>query len=137
MPQRLTPQDALVYTMLTMAASDSSVAEAELNRIRTLVRELPLFRSYDESRLIAAAQECARLLTQPGGFANVLRQLTDTIPAHLHETAYALAFEVAIADLNLSLDEQRFLTSLATTLGLSALDCEALERGARARHRLP
>ncbi|MEM8663811.1 MAG: Tellurite resistance protein TerB, partial [Pseudomonadota bacterium] len=56
-------------------------------------------------------------------------------PKPLHETAYALAVEVAAADLNIQQEELRFLAMLRDALGLEKLVVAAIERGARARHR--
>ena len=52
----------------------------------------------------------------------------------LYETAYALAVEVAAADLDVGQEELRFLEMLQDKLGLDALVKTAIERGARARH---
>lgn len=134
MSERLTPQDALAYVMLTMAAIDSTITAEEFDRMRTIVRELPVFNGFAESRIASCAQECARLISEPGSFANVLSVVQDALPAHMHDTAYALAVEVAITDLEIGEAEERFLAMLARTLGLSRLTCDGIERSAKARH---
>ena len=53
----------------------------------------------------------------------------------LHETAYALAVEVAAADLHVEQEELRFLQMLRDRLDLDSLTVAAIERGARARYR--
>jgi len=55
-------------------------------------------------------------------------------PDRLHETAYALAVEIAAADLDVKPEELRFLQMLRDALELDSLTCAAIERGARARH---
>ncbi|MCX7351602.1 MAG: Tellurite resistance protein TerB, partial [Alphaproteobacteria bacterium] len=52
----------------------------------------------------------------------------------LRETAYALAVEVAAADLAVGKEELRFLAMLRDTLGLDKLVTAALERSAIARY---
>ena len=54
---------------------------------------MPVFNGFSESRIATCAQECAHLISEPGGFANVLSVVQDALPAHMHDTAYALAVE--------------------------------------------
>ncbi len=61
--------------------------------------------------------------------------IREGLPDTMFETAYALAAEVAASDLDVRDEEVRFMEMLADTLGLDALVCAALERGARVRHR--
>ena len=49
MPETLTPQQALIYAMITTSASDNSMTDAELRRIGWVVKELPAFRDFDET----------------------------------------------------------------------------------------
>jgi hypothetical protein len=57
------------------------------------------------------------------------------LPARLHETAYALAVEVAAADLHVEQEELRFLQMLRDRLDLDKLAVAAIESSARARYR--
>jgi hypothetical protein len=98
------------------------------------VRELPPFLRYNGDWLAGAAQECGKLLTKANGFETVLEVVKNSLPAHLHETAYVLAAEVAASDLESHAEEERFLAMLAAKLGLDRLTCAALERAAKARH---
>jgi len=49
-------------------------------------------------------------------------------------TAYALAAEIAAADLSVTTEEVRLLQMLRNNLGLEKLTTAALELAARARH---
>lgn len=132
--QRLSAPEALIYAMVTTAAADRRISENELARIGSIVKELPPFLAYDRNWLADEAQECGKLLAKPHGVAKVLVLIKDGLPAHLRETAYVLAAEVAATDLEVRPDETDFLKMLADILGLDALTCAALERAARARH---
>jgi tellurite resistance protein len=136
MPQ-LTPQEALLYAMVTVAAVDRRVTDDELSRIGSVVQDLPVFRETGGDWLAREAQDCGKILTKPEGVTRVLALVREGLPPHLHETAYALAAEVAASDLTVKDEEMDFLEMLADTLGLDELICAALERGARARHRIP
>lgn len=131
----LTPQEALIYAMVTVAAVDRTLSEGELQRINTMIRELPAFRGVEGEWLIREAQDCGKLLAKPDGVLKVVRLIVEALPAGLRETAYALAAEIAASDLAIKDDQRKFLELLAEGLGLDDLVCAALERSAQARHR--
>lgn len=134
MPQALSPQEALVFAMMTTAAVDRRITGDELSRIGSIVHQLPIFRGRDDAWLTMEAQECGKVLSREGGLDEVLELIATALPAHLHETAYALATEVAATDLKVKLEEVRFLELLAEKLKLDKLIVAALERAAKARH---
>ena len=70
-----------------------------------------------------------------GGVAAAVDAIKKSVPVRLRETAYALAVEVAAADLDVRQEELRFLELLRDKLEISKLVVSAIERGARARHR--
>jgi uncharacterized membrane protein YebE (DUF533 family) len=134
MTPQLTPQESLIYAMMTVAAVDRQITEQELSRIGGIVRELPAFRDFGSDWLSREAQDCGRILAKPGGVDRVLEMVGAGLPPQLRETAYVLAAEVAASDLTIKAEETQFLELLADELGLDELICAALERGARARH---
>lgn len=134
MSARLTPQEALIYAMVTVSAADRTITTEELARIGSIVKELPPFHDYTDDWLADAAQDCGKLLRRPNGIENVLTLINASLHPRLHETAYVLSAEVAASDLSVHASELHFLGMLATALGLDSATCAALERGARARH---
>jgi hypothetical protein len=64
----------------------------------------------------------------------VLVLIRSNLPKKLRETAYAVALEVAAADLDVAPEETRFLEMLRDTLDLDKLTTAAIERGIRARN---
>ncbi len=135
MSARPTPQQALIYAMITTAAADRDISDAELRRIGSIVRELPPFHGFEEDWLVAEAQACGKVLAKKDGLPRILQLVRDGLPPHLYETAYVFAAEVAATDLRVDVEEVRFLEMLAEKLGLDKLTCAALERAAKARHR--
>ncbi len=135
MTPQLTPQEALIYVMVTVAAADRQITGVELQRISSMVNDLPVFRETNGDWLAREAQDCGKILAKPDGVRRVLALVGEALPSHLRETAYALASEVAASDLALKDEEMDFLQMLADELALDELVCAALERGARARHR--
>lgn len=134
MTARLSPQEALVYAMITASAVDRVMTDDELSRIGSIVQQLPPFQGYGQDWLVRKAEECGAALAKPNGLDNVLDMIAEALPQRLRETAYVLAAEVAASDLKVKLEEVRFLEMLAEKLSLDALICAALERAAKARH---
>ncbi len=77
----------------------------------------------------------ARCSSRTTASTTVLAIVSSSLPARLHDTAYALAVEVAAVDLHVEQEELRFLQMLRDTLNLDKLTVAAIERGARARYR--
>lgn len=135
MHSQLTPQEALIYAMVTVAAVDRQITRVELDRINGMVRELPALRGIADSWLSNEAQACGRILAKPDGVTTVVAMIVAALPSNLRETAYALAAEVAASDLAIKDDERDFLELLANALQLGPLVRVALDYSANARHR--
>ena len=134
MTSPLSPQEALIYAMMTVAAVDRQVSEQELSRIGGDRQGAAGLQRFGGDWLSREAQDCGRILAKPGGVDRVLEMIAAALPPELYETAYVLAAEVAASDLAIKAEETQFLELLADELGLDELICAALERGARARH---
>jgi tellurite resistance protein len=129
-------QDVLIYAMVTISAVDRVISDAELAKIGNVVTQLPVFASYDQENLVKTAEACGNILGDEDGLDTILSQIESTLPEKLHETAYALAVEVAAVDRIVHNEEIRFLELLRDKLRLDKLTIAAIERGARARHQV-
>jgi tellurite resistance protein len=127
-------EQALIYTMVTMSGVEGKVNAIELAEIRQLVQTLPIFRNFDEHRLMTVAQEAGEILQEPEGLTAILGLVKQALSPRLRETAYALAVEVAASDLAVGKEELRFLAMLRDSLGLDKLVTAAIERSAIARY---
>ena len=135
MDQTPSTQEALIYLMVIMSASDREMTDAELGRIGSMIRTLPVFYGFDEDRIIEVARACQQRLQQENGPDRVLDIIRDVVPTSLHDTAYSLAVEVAAADLYVEPEEKRMLQIVRSRLKMEPLVAVAIERAARARHR--
>jgi tellurite resistance protein len=131
---KLTPHEALIFLMITMSAVDRQISDHELERISQIVRQLPVFMGFDFDSLPAAAVRCGELLGKEDGLDELLEMAEASLPKKLYETAYALAVEVAAADLKVPDEEIRLLELLRDQFHLDKLVTAAIERSARARH---
>jgi len=134
MTEPLGHHEALIYTMVTMSAVDRTMTDAEIARIGEIVSNLPIFAEYDSDNLVQASEDCGEILGQANGLQLVLQLIRSALPKKLRETAYAVALEVAAADLNVRPEETRFLEMLSDNLELDKLTTAAIERGIRARN---
>jgi tellurite resistance protein len=134
MSEPLNHHAALIYVMVTMSAVDRTMTDAELARIGELVSHLPIFRDFDQENLVKTAEGCGEILSADGGLDHVLVLIRSNLPQKLRETAYAVALEVAAADLDVRPEETRLLEMLRDALDLDKLTTAAIERGIRARN---
>ena len=134
MTSPISHHEALLFVMVTMSAVDRQMTDDELRRIGQIVETMPVFRDFNKDSLISVAESCGGYLSQDDGLTTVLDMVAETLPPKLYETAYAVAVEVAAADLHVEQEELRFLQMLRDTLNLEKLTVSAIERGARARH---
>lgn len=128
-------QDALIYVMVITSAADSAMTDRELSSMGQVVRTLPVFNGFDENRIISVAQECGERLQAANGMNDVLDLIVASLPERMRDTAYAVAVEIAAADLNVQQEELRLLQILRDRLGLDKLTVAAIERSAQARFR--
>lgn len=135
MAKPISEHEALIYAMVTLSAADRTMTDDELMKIGDIVRTVPVFEGFDADRLVTVAEACGALLQDDEGLSNMLAIISASLPERLHETAYALAVEVAAADLHVEQEELRFLQLLRDRLGLDRLAVAAIERSARVRYR--
>lgn len=134
--KEIPPHEALIYVMILTSAADSNMTDAELTRIGTMVQTLPPFREFDSDQLTVIARKCQEMLQDDDGLDNVLETIKSSLPAKAYDTAYALAVDVAAADLAVNQVELRILQLIRDKLDLDKLTVAAIERGAMARFRV-
>ena len=131
----LAPHDALLHIMLLSAFSDTGLSDVELSEIEGMIVHWPVFVGFDRGRLEAVASSWAEQLNGSDGLEGVLDRAVEALPERLHDTAYALAVDVAVADLELGQEELRLLEMLRDRLQVDRLVTAAIETAARARHK--
>jgi tellurite resistance protein len=131
---KLSPQAALIYTMVLAAAADRDMTDGELRAIEEMIVFLPAFRDFDIASIAGIASDCTDLLTKENGLDIAFARIKPALAtSRLHECAYALACDIMAADGTVSQEELRFLELLRDELEVGRLAAAAIERGARAR----
>lgn len=133
---KVSPHEALVYLMVTVAAADQAMTDAELSQIGNVIRTFPIFRDFNRDNLVKIAERCSKILDDEDGLDRILDIVHDALPEKLYETAYAMAIEVAAADLHVEQEELRLLQMLRDRLDLDKLVVGAIEHSARVRYRV-
>lgn len=134
LPHSLTAEDCLIAVMMTVSLSDGQIRTSELLRIEEIVDHLPVFANYDADRIKTVSQTVFDLMSEEDGLDALFGLVRENLPAHLWETAYAIACDVAAADAVMREGELRFLEEIRYELNIDRLHAAAIERGARARH---
>jgi tellurite resistance protein len=130
----LDAQEALVCTMVLVAATGGGISDREIGVMSGLVQTLPAFHDFSTGRLQAATDAAVGLLDEEDGLTHAAKMIRAALEPRLRETAYALACEVAAADRMAQQDCLRMLEFNRQELHLDPLITAAIERGARARH---
>ena len=131
----LDPQEALVCTMVLVAATDGGITDREIGVMSGLVQTLPAFNGFSTEQLDAATEAAINLLREDDGLNHAGRLIREALPMRLRETAYALACEVVAGDGFASQPTLQMLEFVLGELHLDPLVASAIERGTRARYR--
>jgi len=133
--QSLNAPEALVLTMVLVAAADGGMTDREIGVMAGQVQTLPAFQDFTTDQLQEAADAAVSLLDEEEGLQHAARLIRGALNRRLRETAYALACEVIAADQVASQDTLRMLEFVQSELDLDPLVAAAIERGVRARYR--
>jgi tellurite resistance protein len=131
---RLSAQEALVCTMVLVAATGGGISDREIGVMAGIVQTLPVFADFTSDELDAATETAIVLLREDDGLKHAARLIRDALEPRLRETAYALACDVVAVDGFVAQDSLQLLDFVKTELRLDPLVAAAIERGARARH---
>ena len=126
---------ALIYVMVLVSAADREMTDAEMRSIGEIVRFLPVFQDFDPEELPKVASSCVEILDEEDGLDRIFGLIGRALPERLRETAYAMACDVAAADLRAGQEELRMLEMIRHRLDIDRLAAAAIERAAAARHR--
>ncbi|OUR78815.1 hypothetical protein A9Q83_06345 [Alphaproteobacteria bacterium 46_93_T64] len=129
----LTLHTALISTMVIVSAADGDMTDREFKTIGDIVKTLPVFSEYNEEHLLADAKSGMELLGGADELSSIATKIKAVLPKKLHDTAYALACDIAVCDGQLSQEELRMLEILRHGLDVDRLSAAAIERGAATR----
>ena len=122
--------------MTLSAATDGDISDKELNIINFLFTTLPIFENINNDYLSKKMIECMELTELESNFENILDLINDGLSSNkdLKKTAYILALEVMMADLNIIEESARFLELLGDSLELNNLETSAIKHTIRSKY---
>jgi uncharacterized membrane protein YebE (DUF533 family) len=129
----ISPQEALIYTMVAAAESDREIADGEIEIIGDLVNHLPIFGGVDRAAMTAMATRGSEMLAQAGGSDRVFGLIRQALPMALRETAYALACDIIAVDSRLNRAEMRVLDEVRVQLEVDPAMARVIEQVAQVR----
>ena len=132
--KNLDAPEALVLTMVLVAAADGGMTDREIGAMAGQVQTLPVFHEFTTERLGAVTDAAVRLLDEEDGLQHAARLMRGALEPRLRETAYALACEVVAANQVARQRTLEMLDFVRDQLHLDTLIAAAIERGVRARH---
>jgi tellurite resistance protein len=130
----LNAAEALVLTMVLVAAADGGMTDREIGIMSGLVQTLPAFQDFTSERLADVTDRAVRLLHEDDGLAHAGRLIRSALTSKLKETAYALGCEVVAGGQGSRRESLDMLDFVRGELGLDPLISAAIERGVRARY---
>ncbi len=131
----ISPETALIYTMVVVSASDNEMTDSELTRMTGLVGYLPALRGYNLERLRQDTETCVALLDTEEGLDAVFGLIEEALESRYYDLMYALACEVAASDGTLTQEELRLLEMFRHFFNIDRLTAAAIERGVAARQK--
>ena len=131
----LDPHEALVCTMVLVAASDGAITDREIGVMAGLVQTLPVFQDFSSERLQVATDAAVGLLEEEEGLAHAGKLIREALTPRLRETAYAIACDVVAAEPAASQPLLRMMELVKSELEIDPLVAAAIERSTRARYR--
>lgn len=100
---------------LLAVASDGYLADAEGQVLSTTLSRMQLFRSYPRDVMRRMFDRLLGILNKQG--SNTLFNLAvDTLPHDLYETVFAVTTDIALADGEVTNEEEKLLTELCSAL---------------------
>ena len=130
----LAAPEALVLTMVLVAAADGGMSDREIGVMSGIVQTLPAFHDFTSEQLNTATDAAVKLLNEDDGLQHAARLIRGALEPRLRETAYVLACEVVAASQVARQRTLEMLDFVRTELRLDPLVSSAIERGIRARH---
>ena len=115
--------------MTLSAATDGDISDKEMNTINYLFTTLPVFEKANNDYLSKKMIECMELTQEESNFENLLDHINEGLDSKkdLKKTAYILALEVRMAELNVIEESIRFLELLGETLQLNNLEISSIK----------
>lgn len=117
-------QEAIMTIVISAIMADGQADDEEVGRLRSMCARSPVFASNPVERDDRIINFAVRAISQLGRDAVV--KAAAALRPPLREVAFAFAVEVVMADGVVGTEEEKFITDLATALGIGNRVAEAV-----------
>tara|TARA_B100000900_G_scaffold226955_1_gene192691 strand:+ start:732 stop:1154 length:423 start_codon:yes stop_codon:yes gene_type:complete len=125
----LDPIDSLIYTMTLSAAISGDITDKELNVIKYLFTTLPVFENSNNDHLSKKIIESLEVIKSEPNIENITDLINDSLKnnSNLKKTAYIIAIEIMMADLEVTEESYRLLELFENSFGLDNLETSSIK----------
>jgi hypothetical protein len=125
----LDPIDSLIYTMTLSAAISGDITDKELNVIKYLFTTLPVFENSNNDHLSKKIIESLEVIKSEPNIENITDLINDSLKNNLNlkKTAYIIAIEIMMADLEVTEESFRLLELFENSFGLDNLETSSIK----------
>lgn len=112
------PAEAFAAITLATVAADGYLSDDEVHVMIASLNRMELFRSYSSDVIRRLFDKLCGITKRQGSDA-LLKAAIGSLPHHLHDTAFAVATDLVLADGEVTEEEENLLQSLYTQLNIS------------------
>ena len=125
----LDPIDSLIYTMTLSAAISGDITDKELNVIKYLFNTLPVFENSNNDHLSKKIIESLEVIKSEPNIENITDLINDSLENNLNlkKTAYIIAIEIMMADLEVTEESHRLLELFENSFELDNLETSSIK----------
>jgi tellurite resistance protein len=109
--------DAFAGVLLSAVACDGHISDEEVRGLGTIASRMKLFEAINGNKWNRMMDKLLGILKREG-VATLLDRSVDSLPDELHETAFAVACDLVLADQGIEDEEKQYLSNLQRRLGL-------------------
>jgi hypothetical protein len=135
----LNPIDSLIYTMTLSAAVSGDITDKELNVIKYLFTTLPVFENSNNDHLSKKMLESLEVIKSEPNIENITDLISESLEnnSNLKKTAYIIAIEIMMADLEVTEESHRVLELLENSFGLDTLETSSIKHTMKFKYQDP
>lgn len=111
----MSPAEAFAGIALAVVAADGYMADSEVSLLVTSISRMHLFRSYSDDVIRRMFDKLLGILRRQG-VESLLNACLKALPHDLHDTIFAVATDLVLADGEVTSEEEAVLTDLCNAL---------------------
>ena len=115
--KELSKADAFAGILLCAVASDGHISGEEAQGLFTILGRMKLYENWTDAKYNSMLNRLLGMIKRQG-VEGVLRRCAETLPEQLHQTAFANAADLVLADGVVEDSEKQFLESLRGVLDI-------------------